>query len=45
MRLRFLGQFLHMPLAALAAFEGLVFVAALFLAAMLRLGTMGADNL
>jgi sugar transferase (PEP-CTERM system associated) len=39
MRLRFLGQFLHMPLAVLAAFEGLLFVAALFLAAMLRLGT------
>jgi sugar transferase (PEP-CTERM system associated) len=29
-----------MPLAALAAFEGLVFVAAMFLAAMLRLGTL-----
>ena len=34
MRLRFLGQYLHMPLAALAAFEGLLFVAVLFLAAM-----------
>jgi sugar transferase (PEP-CTERM system associated) len=39
MRLRFLGQFLHMPLAALAAFEGLLFVAMLLFAAMLRLGT------
>lgn len=39
MRLRFLGQYLHMPLAVLAAFEGLLFVAVLFLAAMLRLGT------
>jgi sugar transferase (PEP-CTERM system associated) len=40
MRLRFLGQFLHMPLAVLAAFEGLLFVFVLFLAAMLRLGTV-----
>ena len=40
MRLRFLGQFLHMPLAVLAALEGLLFVAVLFLAAMLRLGTV-----
>jgi sugar transferase (PEP-CTERM system associated) len=39
MRLRFLGQYLHMPLAVLAAFEGLLFIAVLFLAAMLRLGT------
>ncbi|HTD12089.1 MAG TPA: TIGR03013 family XrtA/PEP-CTERM system glycosyltransferase [Steroidobacteraceae bacterium] len=40
MRLRFLGQFLHMPLAVLAALEGLLFVVMLFLAAMLRLGTL-----
>jgi sugar transferase (PEP-CTERM system associated) len=40
MRLRFLGQFLHMPIAVLAAFEGLLFIAVLFLAAMLRLGTV-----
>jgi len=39
MRLRFLGQYMHMPLAVLAALEGLLFVAVLFLAAMLRLGT------
>jgi sugar transferase (PEP-CTERM system associated) len=39
MRLRVLGQYLHMPLAVLAALEGLLFVAVLFLAAMLRLGT------
>src|ERR1700686_2609573 len=39
MRLRILGQFLHMPLAVLAAFEGLLFVVVLFPAAMLRLGT------
>ncbi len=39
MRLRFLGQYLHMPLVVLAAFEGLLLLAALFLAAMLRLGT------
>jgi sugar transferase (PEP-CTERM system associated) len=40
MRLRFLGQYLHMPLVVLAAFEGVLLVAALFLAAMLRLGTL-----
>jgi sugar transferase (PEP-CTERM system associated) len=40
MRLRFLGQYLHMPLVVLAAFEGVLLVAALVLAAMLRLGTL-----
>jgi sugar transferase (PEP-CTERM system associated) len=45
MRLRFLGQFLHMPLAALAAIEGLLFVAVLFLAAMLRMQTWSPTNI